>query len=50
LHLLVELAADDRAVRRCGPGVTAAALTKVAAASDDDAMRLRARRTGLVAA
>ena len=50
LHLLVELAADDRAAQRCGPGVTAAALTKVAAASDDDAMRLRARRTSLVAA
>jgi Zn-dependent protease with chaperone function len=43
--LLVELAADDLAARRCGPAVTAAALSKVADASDDDAMRLRARRT-----
>jgi Zn-dependent protease with chaperone function len=48
--LLVELAADDRAARRCGPAVTASALAKVADASDDEAMRLRARRTALAAA
>jgi Zn-dependent protease with chaperone function len=48
--LLVELAADDRAARRCGAAVTASALTKVADASGDDAMRLRARRTAFVAA
>jgi Zn-dependent protease with chaperone function len=48
--LLTELAADDRAARRCGPTLTAAALAKVAEASDDDAMRLRARRTALAVA
>jgi Zn-dependent protease with chaperone function len=48
--LLVELAADDRAARHCGPAVTAAALSKVADASNDEAMRLRARRTALAAA
>jgi Zn-dependent protease with chaperone function len=48
--LLVELAADDEAARRCGPAVTASALSKVADASGDDAMRLRARRTAFVAA
>lgn len=48
--LLVELAADDAAAGRCGPDVTAAALTKVADASDDSVMRLRARRTSLAAA
>jgi Zn-dependent protease with chaperone function len=48
--LLVELAADDAAALRCGPAVTAAALSKVADASGDDAMRLRARRTALAVA
>jgi Zn-dependent protease with chaperone function len=48
--LLVELAADDRAARHCGPAVTAAALAKVADASNDEAMRLRARRTTALAA
>lgn len=43
--LLAELAADDLAARHCGPAVTASALAKVADASDDDAMRLRAWRT-----
>jgi len=50
LALLAELAADDRAARRCGPAVTASALAKVAEASGDEAMRLRARRTSLAAA
>ena len=49
VRLLVELVADDRAARRCGPEVTASALSKVADASGDEAMRLRARRTALAA-
>ena len=48
--LLVELAADDAAARHCGPAVTASALSKVADASADEAMRLRARRTALAVA
>jgi len=48
--LLAELAADDAAALHCGPAVTASALAKVADASDDDAMRLRARRTALAVA
>jgi Zn-dependent protease with chaperone function len=50
IALLAELAADDQAARRCGRSVTALALAKVAEASDDEAMRLRARRTSLAAA
>lgn len=48
--LLAELAADDAAARHCGPAVTASALSKVADASADEAMTLRARRTALAMA
>ncbi|WGL51272.1 M56 family metallopeptidase [Nocardioides sp. BP30] len=44
IHLLVELAADDHAVRRCGAGLTARALRALGAANHDDGLRLRAQR------
>lgn len=47
--LLIELAADDRAARRSGRGVAAAALEKVGRLDGDVGLRLRARRLGGVA-
>jgi Zn-dependent protease with chaperone function len=44
IHLLVELAADDHAARRCGRQATAQALRALGAATGDDGMRLRAHR------
>lgn len=44
LHLLVELAADDHAARRCGVAVTASALRALASVTSEDGFALRARR------
>ncbi|MCA1984817.1 M56 family metallopeptidase [Nocardioides nematodiphilus] len=44
LQLLVELAADDHAARRCGRRTTATALRALARATGDDGLRLRAHR------
>ena len=44
LHLLVELAADDHAARRCGRRTTATALRALGTATGDDGLRLRAHR------
>lgn len=44
IHLLVELAADDHAARRCGRWATARALRVLGAATGDDGMHLRAHR------
>ncbi|MEP6843960.1 MAG: M48 family metalloprotease [Pseudolysinimonas sp.] len=44
VHLLVELAADDLAVRHCGASVCADALDALAAATDDESVALRAVR------
>ncbi|MFT4083322.1 MAG: M56 family metallopeptidase [Nocardioides sp.] len=42
--LLIELAADDHAAQRCGPGTVATALRTLARTNDDPAMTLRAER------
>jgi Zn-dependent protease with chaperone function len=44
VHLLVELAADDHAARRCGHRTTATALRALAGATGDDGLHLRAHR------
>lgn len=44
LHLLVELAADDHAARRCGISVTASVLRSLGEMSNDESYTLRARR------
>ena len=44
VHLLVELAADDLAVRHCGSAVSADALDALAAATGDESVALRAAR------
>lgn len=42
--LLLELIADDAAIRRCGAATTASALEKLAAATGDGGMAVRAQR------
>jgi Zn-dependent protease with chaperone function len=44
ITVLVELAADDSAARRCGTGVTAAALTKLSTLTADASLLVRASR------
>lgn len=44
LRLLVELAADDRAARRCGSATLASALRRLNALTSDESYNLRARR------
>lgn len=44
VHLLVELAADDHAARRCGRRTTATALRALGTATGDAALHLRAHR------
>ena len=44
MHLLVELAADDHAARRCGRSTTASALRALGAATGDPSLPLRAHR------
>lgn len=44
VHLLVELAADDHAARRCGRRTTAAALRALGTATGDGGLQLRAHR------
>jgi len=44
VHLLVELAADDHAARRCGRRTTVTALRALGSATGDPALQLRAHR------